>query len=56
MQVYQMWFMREGINMSMEDLEKIPQEDDLLREKTANKDGERIQSAFVKYVDDITAK
>lgn len=25
-------------------------------EKIANKDGERIQSAFVKYVDDITAK
>ena len=56
MQVYQMWFMREGINMSMEDLEKIHKKMISYCEKTANKDGERIQSAFVKYVDDITAK
>ena len=51
-----MWFMREGINMSMEDLEKIHKKMISYCEKTANKDGERIQSAFVKYVDDITAK
>ena len=56
MQVYQMWFMREGINMSMEDLETIHKKMISYCEKTANKDGERIQSAFVKYVDDITAK
>ena len=51
-----MWFMREGINMSMEDLEKIHKKMISYCEKTANKDGERIQSAFVKYVDDVTAK
>ena len=56
MQVYQMWFMREGINMSMEDLEKIHKKMISYCEKIANKDGERIQSAFVKYVDDVTAK
>ena len=56
MQVYQMWFMSEGINMSMEDIEKIHKKMISYCEKTANKDGERIQSAFVKYVDDITAK
>ena len=56
MQVYQMWFMREGINMSMEDLEKIHKKMISYCEKVVNKDGERIQSAFVKYVDDITAK
>lgn len=56
MQVYQMWFMREGINMSMEDLEKIHKKMITFCEKIANKDEEQIQSAFVKYVDDVTAK
>lgn len=56
MQVYQMWFMREGINMSMEDLEKIHKKMITYCEKVVNKDGEQIQSAFVKYVDDVTAK
>lgn len=56
MQVYQMWFMREGINMSMEDLEKIHKKMISYCEKVVNKDGEQIQSAFVKYVDDVTAK
>ena len=56
MQVYQMWFMREGINMSMEDLEKVHKKMITYCEKIVNKDGEQIQSAFVKYVDDVTAK
>lgn len=56
MQVYQMWFMREGINMSMEDLEKAHKKMITFCEKIVNKDGEQIQSAFVKYVDDVTAK
>lgn len=56
MQVYQMWFMRESINMSMEDLEKIHKKMISYCEKVANKDGEQIQSDFVKYVDDVTAK
>ena len=56
MQVYQMWFMREGINMSMEDLEKIHKKMISYCEKVVNKDGERIQSAFVRYVDDVIAK
>ena len=55
MQVYQMWFMREGINMSMEDLEKIHKKMISYCEKVVNKDGERIQSAFVRYVDDVIA-
>lgn len=56
MQVYQMWFMREGINMGMEELEKVHKKMISYCEKVANKDGELIQSAFVKYVDDVTAK
>lgn len=56
LQVYQMWFTREGINMSMEDLEKVHKKMITYCEKVMNKDGEKIQSAFVKYVDDVTAK
>ena len=56
MQVYQMWFMREGINMNMEDLEKVHKKMITYCEKVVNKDGEQIQSAFVKYVDDVTVK
>ena len=56
MQVYQMWFMHEGINMSMEDLEKVHKKMITYCEKIVIKDGEQIQSAFVKYVDDVTAK
>lgn len=56
LQVYQMWFTREGINMSMEDLEKVHKKMITYCEKVMNKDGEQIQSVFVKYVDDVTAK
>lgn len=56
LQVYQMWFTREGINMSMEDLEKVHKKMITYCEKVMNKDGEQIQSSFVKYVDDVTAK
>lgn len=42
MQVYQMWFMREGINMSMEDLEKVHKKMITYCEKVVNKDGEQI--------------
>ena len=51
-----MWFMNEGINMSIEDLEKVHKKMITYCEKAMNKDGEQIQSSFVKYVDDITAK
>ena len=56
MQVYQMWFLREGINMSMEDLEKVHKKMITFCEKLMNKDGEAISSNFVRYDDDVTAK
>ena len=56
LQVYQLWFTREGINMSMEDLEKVHKKMITYCEKVVNKDGEEIKSAFVKYIDDVTAK
>lgn len=54
--VYQLWFTREGINLSMDELEKIHKKMIGFCEKAANKDGEQIQSAYVRYVDDVTAK
>lgn len=54
--VYQLWFTREGVNLSMEDLEKVHKKMITYCEKVMNKDGEQIQSAYVKYVDDVTAK
>lgn len=56
LQIYQMWFTREGINMSMEDLEKVHKKMLTYCEKVMNKDGEEIKSVFVKYIDDVTAK
>lgn len=56
LQVYQMWFTREGTNMSMEDLEKVHKKMLTYCEKVMNKDGEEIKSVFVKYIDDVTAK
>nr|DAU63938.1 MAG TPA: hypothetical protein [Caudoviricetes sp.] len=54
--VYQLWFTREGVNLSMEDLEKVHKKMITYCEKVMNKDGEQIQSAYVKYVNDVTAK
>lgn len=42
--------------MSMEDLEKVHKKMITYCEKVVNKDGEQIQSAYVKYIDDVTAK
>lgn len=56
LQVYQMWFTREGINLPMDELEKVHKKMISYCEKVMNKDGEQIQSAYVKYVDDVTAK
>lgn len=56
LQVYQMWFTRVGINLSMEDLEKVHRKMISYCEKVVNKEGEEIKSAFVKYIDDVTAK
>ena len=54
--VYQLWFTKEGVNLSMEDLEKVHKKMITYCEKVMNKDGEQIQSAYVKYVNDVTAK
>lgn len=55
--IYQLWIMKEGVNLSMDDLEKIHKKMITFAEKEANKDnGELIKSAFIEYIDDIKAK
>jgi hypothetical protein len=54
--VYQLWFQKEGFNMTMADLEKVHKKMITFCEKVANKEDEFIKSPFVRYVDDIKAK
>lgn len=56
MLLYQMWFTKEGQNMTNDELEKAHKKMITFCEKIANKDGETIQSPFVQYVDDVKAK
>jgi hypothetical protein len=56
-EIYQLWFMKEGINLPMTDLEKIHKKMIAFCEKEANRDGgTTLKSAFVQYVDDVKAK
>lgn len=56
-EIFQLWFMKEGINLTIPQLEKALNKMITFCEKEANKDnGEIINSAFVKYVDDVKAK
>jgi hypothetical protein len=56
-ELYNLWFMREGINLSMTDLEKVHKKMITFCEKEANRDGgETVKSAFIRYVDDVKAK
>lgn len=56
LEIYQMWFLAEGMDMSIPDLEKVHRKMITFCEKKANKDNEFIKSAFVEYIDDIKAK
>lgn len=56
MLLYQMWFTKEGVNMTNDDLDKVHKKMITFCEKIANKDGEFLQSPFIQYVDDVKAK
>ena len=56
-EIYQLWFIKEGASLSIDELEKIHKKMIAFCEKEANKDGgETIKSALIEYVDDVTAK
>ncbi|MDY4528229.1 MAG: hypothetical protein SPE11_10010 [Parabacteroides sp.] len=54
--IYQLWFQREGVNLSMEDLEKVHKKMITYCEKLADKEGETIQSDLIRYEDEVKAK
>lgn len=56
LEIYQMWFLSEGMDMSIEQLEKIHKRMITACEKRANKHDEFLSSAFVEYIDDVKAK
>lgn len=57
LQVYQLWFEREGMKLSIEELEKIHKKMITFCEKLANgKEEELINSPYIDYVDDVKAK
>jgi hypothetical protein len=57
LEIYQLWMMKEGLSLPMDELEKAHKKMIAFCEKEANRDGgDTIQSAFVKYVDDVRAK
>lgn len=57
MEIYQLWFIKEGFNLTMDELEKAHKKMITFCEKEANRDGgETIKSALVEYVDDVKAK
>lgn len=56
LEIYQMWFLSDGMDMTIPELEKIHKRMITLCEKRANKDGELLTSAFIEYIDDVKAK
>jgi hypothetical protein len=56
-EIYSLWFMHEGVNLPVTDLEKIHKKMITFCEKEANREGgETLKSAFIQYVDDVKAK
>lgn len=56
MQVFSMWWAKEGSGLSLDELTKIFKKQIAFCEKVANKDGEFIQSPSVQYIDDVKAQ
>lgn len=56
LEIYQMWWVNEGQNLPIDELEKIHKKMITFCEKKANKDSEHIKSKYVQYVQDVKAK
>lgn len=55
-EVYQMWWMNEGKDLTIEELEKIHKKMITFCEKKANKEEVRLSSKYVRYIEDVKAK
>ena len=56
LEVYQMWWMKEGNQLPIDELAKIHKKMITYCEKIANKDSEKITSKYVRYVEEVKAK
>jgi len=56
LEIYQMWWMKEGNQLPIDELTKIHKRMITFCEKIANKDNEKINSKYVRYVEEVKAK
>lgn len=56
LEIYQMWWMKEGNQLPIDELAKIHKKMITYCEKIANKDNEKINSKYVRYVEEVKAK
>lgn len=55
LEIYQMWWMREGSQLPMDELAKIHKKMITFCEKVNNKENTKIDSKFIKYVEEVKA-
>lgn len=56
LEIYQMWWMREGNQLPIDELSKIHKKMVTFCEKIANKDDDKINSKYIRYVEEVKAK
>lgn len=56
LEIYQMWWMKEGSQLPIDELAKIHKKMITFCEKIANKDNDKINSKYVRYVEEVKAK
>lgn len=56
LEIYQMWWMREGNQLPIDELSKIHKKMLTFCEKIANKDDDKINSKYIRYVEEVKAK
>lgn len=56
LEIFQMWWIKEGNQLTIEELEKALKRMVTYCEKIANKDGEKINSKYIRYIEEVKAK
>lgn len=56
LEIFQMWWLKEGNQLTIEELEKTLKKMVTYCEKIANKDGDKISSKYIRYIEKVKAK
>lgn len=56
LEIFQMWWIKEGNQLTIEELEKALKKMLTYCEKIANKDGEKLNSKYIRYIEEVKAK